>query len=75
MNTAQTTQTTFPLGMSEVGWHISSYSTNGGGQCVEAGQVFGQASYAVRDSRNRGHAALAFPSRNWISLLQAIKTI
>ena len=74
MSAAKTAQTASPQRLPEVGWHVSSYSTNGGGQCVEAGQVFGQASYAVRDSRNRNHTALAFPSHDWTALLQAVKT-
>ncbi|GAB3742800.1 DUF397 domain-containing protein [Nocardiopsis nanhaiensis] len=72
MNTAKSARTTFPRGLPEVGWHVSSYSENGGGQCVEAGQVFDQACYAVRDSRNRDHTALAFPSHDWTALLQAV---
>lgn len=72
MNTAQTALAFFPARMWGVGWHISSYSENGGGACVEAGQVHGQASYAVRDSRNRNHTALAFPSHDWVALLQAV---
>jgi len=34
------------------GWRKSSYSGNGGAQCVEAGQVFG--AILVRDSSQHG---------------------
>ncbi|QVQ52004.1 DUF397 domain-containing protein [Spiractinospora alimapuensis] len=55
-----------------VAWHISSYSANGGGQCVEAGRMLdGSGQVAVRDSQRRDQGHLAFTHREWAAFLQA----
>lgn len=58
---------------SPVAWHISSYSANGSGQCVEAGAFSdGTDAYAVRDSKNRAHGHLAFTRDEWAALIAAL---
>lgn len=44
-------------------FRVSSYSDNGGGNCVEAGQERG--GILVRDTKDRERGALTFPSRAW----------
>lgn len=53
----------------EVGWHKSSYSTNGG-DCVEVaeGQVV-----LVRDTKHRELGHLTVESAEWTTLLNALK--
>lgn len=67
--------TTFEAaGAAEVAWHISSYSANGSGQCVEAGPVLDASGrFAVRDSRNRGAAVLTAPRSEWAAFLDAVR--
>ncbi|TDQ45386.1 DUF397 domain-containing protein [Actinorugispora endophytica] len=66
---------------SVVGWHTSSYSMNGGGQCVEVGWHVSSYSAgpfldnaprtAVRDSTQRGLGFLSFPAAEWDAFLCA----
>jgi hypothetical protein len=44
-------------------WRKSSYSANGGQDCVEAGSVPGQV--VIRDTRDREGVILAFPAGVW----------
>ena len=47
-----------------LGWRTSSYSANGGGECVEAGGVPGL--ILVRDTKDGGTGpVLRVPARNW----------
>lgn len=58
----------------QVAWHISSYSANGSGQCIEAGPVLDASGrFAVRDSRNRGAAVLTAPRSEWAAFLDAVR--
>jgi hypothetical protein len=57
-----------------VGWRTSSYSANGGGQCVEVGSHIGGCGdrFAVRDSTQRDLGYLSFPSAEWATFLSAL---
>ncbi|WP_236700293.1 DUF397 domain-containing protein [Allosalinactinospora lopnorensis] len=57
-----------------VGWRTSSYSENGGGQCVEAGPVADAPRYAVRDSRHPGHGMFLFSAAEWTLFLGGVKS-
>lgn len=53
-----------------VTWRTSSYSSNAGGNCVEAGLVVdGSGRVAVRDSKDRAGAVLVFSRTDWASFL------
>ncbi len=45
------------------GWRKASYSSNGGGSCVEAGNFAG--GVMVRDTTDRGGAVLSIPAEAW----------
>ena len=51
-------------------WRKSSYSANGGQDCVEAGNVPGLV--LVRDTKDREGALLAFSAGAWASFTGAI---
>lgn len=58
-----------------VAWHISSYSVNGSGQCIEAGpHLCGPPRFAVRDSIQRDLGFLSFPSSEWSAFVTGVKT-
>ncbi|MEV2274970.1 DUF397 domain-containing protein [Nocardiopsis sp. NPDC049922] len=58
---------------SPVAWHVSTYSSDGGRQCVEAGPFTdGTDRFAVRDSQHRSHGHLTFARPEWTALLAAI---
>ncbi|MFJ5532523.1 DUF397 domain-containing protein [Streptomyces sp. NPDC093261] len=57
----------------EAGWFKSSYSGNGGGQCVEAQRV-GTAHVAVRDSKTKGTGAFVFTTDAFTSFVDFAKT-
>jgi hypothetical protein len=55
-------------------WRISSYSSNGGGTCVEVGQSAG--AVLVRDTKQAGQAdrtALAFAADAWLAFLASLR--
>ncbi|WP_116245091.1 DUF397 domain-containing protein [Nocardiopsis sp. FIRDI 009] len=57
-----------------VAWHISTYSAETSGQCVEAGPFTdGSAAFAVRDSQHRSHGHLTFDPREWAALLASLE--
>lgn len=61
-------------GPSRVAWHISSWSTNGGGNCVEAGPVLdGSGRVAVRHSRNPEGTILVYGTAAWSAFLAGVK--
>jgi hypothetical protein len=51
-------------------WRKSSYSTNGGQDCVE---VAGDDAVLVRDTTNRDGGALAFTAQAWQTFVNGIK--
>jgi len=57
-----------------VAWRISSYSTNSGGSCVEAGALpDGTGRVAVRHSHHPDGLALVFGRAPWAAFLGDIK--
>jgi hypothetical protein len=58
--------------VTELRWHKSSYSGNGGANCVEvAGNRPGIV--LVRDSKDREGPRLAFDGQEWSSFLRGVK--
>jgi hypothetical protein len=53
-------------------WRKSTYSGNGGGDCVEAG-VADVGSVLVRDTRDRGGRTIAFTADAWVSFTATLK--
>lgn len=53
------------------GWRKSSYSPNGGAQCVEVGDAM--AGVQVRDTTDRAGAVLTIPATAWRALLAGIR--
>jgi len=57
-----------------VHWHISTRSTNNGGNCVEAGALAdGSGRVAVRHSRHRSGPTLVYTRAEWTTFLTAVK--
>ncbi len=56
---------------SDLSWRKSSYSSNGGGECVEVGT--GTATVAVRDTTDRQGATLRFTTAAWATFTAALK--
>ena len=57
-----------------VAWRISSYSTNGGGSCVEAGALpDGTGRVVVRHSHHPDSLALVFDRDPWSAFLGDVK--
>jgi hypothetical protein len=52
-------------------WRKSSYSNNGGQDCVEAGNTPGM--ILVRDTKNRDAGTLAFPAGAWTRFTASLK--
>lgn len=52
-------------------WRTSSYSANGGQDCVEAGCAPGL--ILVRDTKNRDGAVLALPAQAWLRFTASLK--
>ena len=54
-------------------WRKSSYSGNGGADCVEIGTDTGTRHVLVRDTKNRLGAVLEFSSAAWSSFAGQLK--
>lgn len=55
-----------------IGWHTSSYSSDTGRNCVEAGPFLAEPQrFAVRDSTQPHLGYLSFPSAEWGTFLTA----
>ena len=55
-------------------WRKSSYSGNGGGDCVEVARSLPDA-VAVRDSKNPDGPILTFSRDEWASFITRLRTI
>lgn len=55
------------MDLSRARWRKSSYSANGGGNCIEIARMDSIA--AVRDSKNTTGPTLAFPTSTWHGFL------
>jgi hypothetical protein len=61
-----------PLGAA---WHISTFSANGGGGCVEAGPLAdGTGRIAVRHSRRPGEAVILYNRSEWDAFLAGVRS-
>lgn len=47
----------------DMNWRTASYSSNGGGECVEVADA--ARAILVRDSKDRDGANLSFPAETW----------
>jgi hypothetical protein len=56
----------------ELSWRKASYSSNGGGNCVEVGSGL-PGKVAVRDSKDREGPALTVSGNAWSEFTEAIK--
>jgi Domain of unknown function (DUF397) len=52
-------------------WRTSSYTGNGGGNCVEVVDAAGVV--LVRDTKDRDGGSLAFPARAWQTFTGSLK--
>lgn len=55
----------------DLSWRKSNYSSNGGGECVEAAHVPG--AVLVRDTKDRDGGTLAFTADAWSAFVAALK--
>ena len=55
----------------DMNWRTASYSSNGGGNCIEVGQAPGLV--AVRDSQDQDGPNLAFGRAAWAMFLADLK--
>ncbi|MGW7753225.1 DUF397 domain-containing protein [Streptomyces violaceusniger] len=53
-------------------WHKSSYSSNGGGECVEVADNL-PGIVPVRDSKNPDGPTLIFPNGSWSAFIAGLK--
>lgn len=59
---------------SGVAWHISSYSTNGGGSCVEAGPLNdGSGRVAVRHSHHPEGTEIVYTREEWAAFAAGMR--
>jgi hypothetical protein len=59
---------------SRITWHISSFSPNGGGNCVEAGPLAdGTDRVAVRHSRRPDAEAIIYTRAEWEAFLAGVR--
>jgi hypothetical protein len=55
----------------DLSWRKSSYSANGGSDCVEAGHVPG--AVVVRDTKDRDAGTLTFSAEAWSAFVASLK--
>jgi hypothetical protein len=60
------------MDLSRTEWRKSSYSSNGGGSCVEVAE-FPAACVAVRDSKDPQGPKLVFSAGEWRSFVAGVK--
>ncbi|GIH27009.1 hypothetical protein Aph01nite_53190 [Acrocarpospora phusangensis] len=57
-----------------VTWHVSTESSSGGGQCVEAGPLAdGTGRVAVRHSRHRDRGVIIYTRAEWEAFVGGVK--
>lgn len=57
-----------------VAWHISTYSADNGGSCVEAGPLMdGSGRVAARHSKARNAAIILYTRTQWQAFISAVK--
>ncbi|GAA3749962.1 DUF397 domain-containing protein [Salinactinospora qingdaonensis] len=74
MNTEPTLQHLSPDELANVAWHISTYSDNGGGSCVEAGPLNdGTGRIAMRHSHHPHSTTIVSPHHAWTAFTAAVR--
>jgi hypothetical protein len=59
----------------QAAWHISTFSANGGGGCVEAGPLAdGSGRIALRHSRRPADAVIVYTRSEWDAFLEGVRT-
>ena len=59
----------------EVAWHISSWSDNAGGNCVEAGPLAdGSGRVALRHSRVPDGAVIVYTREEWSAFVAGVRS-
>ena len=57
-----------------VAWHISTYSADNGGSCVEAGPLAdGSGRVALRHSKTPDDAVILYTGAEWEAFVRAVK--
>ncbi|MEU8799626.1 DUF397 domain-containing protein [Spirillospora sp. NPDC048819] len=73
MSTTEPRDTLNPEERTHVAWHISSYSPNGGGNCVEAGPLTdGTDRVAVRHSHRPDAEVILYTRAEWQAFLAGV---
>ncbi|MGH3345323.1 MAG: DUF397 domain-containing protein [Carbonactinosporaceae bacterium] len=63
-----------PDALARVAWHVSSYSSSTGGNCVEAGPLSdGTGRVAVRHSRRPSGEVIVYTRAEWQAFLAGVK--
>ncbi|MBE1534379.1 DUF397 domain-containing protein [Actinomadura algeriensis] len=63
-----------PLDRADVAWHISTYSPNNGGSCVEAGPLGdGTERVAVRHSQHPDAEVIVYTRAEWEAFLSGVR--
>jgi hypothetical protein len=57
----------------DLNWRTASYSSNGGGECVEIGEA--QRGVLVRDTKERAGAPLLFSPDAWRRFIDRVKCL
>ena len=58
-----------------INWHISTYSSNGGATCVEAGPLGdGSGRFAVRHSQHREGTHIVYSGQEWAAFTRGVRT-
>lgn len=74
MNKRETDDTLTPQQRSNVAWHISSYSPDNGGNCVEAGPLAdGTERVAVRHSHRPDAETIIYTRAEWEAFLAGVR--
>jgi hypothetical protein len=75
VTTESTSQQVTPRELSGVAWHISSFSTNGGVSCVEAGPLNdGSGRVAVRHSHHPDGAVIVYTRQEWEAFTAGVRS-
>lgn len=74
MSTTEPRGALTPEERSRVAWHISSFSPNGGGNCVEAGPLSdGSGRVAVRHSHHPDAEAIVYTRAEWEAFVSGVR--
>ncbi len=61
--------------LTEVRWHVSTRSTSGGGNCVEAGPFIDRTDrVAIRDTKDRDGGTIVVAGTPWAAFLGCVRS-